>query len=1140
MKKAAAIISAAILLMNGIFCVSSAEADIITAPVTDASFAADELSLYKNALELGPERFSDFNFSADYTVKKEEKISLVFGAAPYKCEKLYDCNFNSGETLGIADGNGEIKNTNNSIVLKGADWLKTQELAENIRDIDLSFDFAAWHEWTNFRVYLRGGQLMLNICSRSAAGDNKRYLVLKNAETGSEVFYDKPVQNGRIRIYAVSGSVNVFLDDKAVINYAYPTATKPKSGAVYFTVTECEVTLDNIDLFGGCGEKEAYNCDFSGGETLGIADGGGKIENENGKIILQGSNWLRTNDIATDTFNFELSFDAWVNHDWTNSFVCMRGGQLTLNIRGRLAAGNDKGCLILKNNSTDESLLYGESISGKRIRVSATGKKVEVYADEKRVFDYSYPETCNPESGEINFTATECTLALDNIKLSVTDDADLYRFEPCLLVNIGERITLTEKRTDGETELASGGVLDCGSRYNLRVIRLDRKITVYANGTLIFTENIAPKYADAYLKGQGMIGIYSSADGSHTENVRLYNSAELEIRASYAEMLPIANNVPSDFAIAAQSVPNGDAAVSADREKEVFGISSPSALNAWAKTSGFFENAVKNVYVRFDVRNSRPDWSYDTFYFGGYEFHFDCGISPDAPWVSDGENNLICSSKYKSYGVEYYTLEFIKSDDTVTVYYYPAGGERELFFSGGCIDNKTNLTVKKQQGRLDFKNFVLYGGCPARFEAKQGAKEGADISFLSDGYGALPFKTTLARFKSRMLNGNKITAYINGRRLSDEDYIYTGTEICYEGYSDKWRISTVADLDGNGKIDVSDLYNAERIRNSRAAELTDTYSKSADTDHDGIVTEKDIALIRKSILGGNISKCEKNGNSGAASGGRQAAEPGDTALITVSLRDYSAVYGKTVAALQAELCWNGEKAEYIHNSLSDLSGAEDFEIYYGTALGKFIVLYEPNSGTSSITKGTENLFSFELEIPNGASGGSFEVRLTGLTAVFGDGTVLPLISDARSGFDILEEGVNKFTRAGRPTLAFRDENTVLLNKVYGCEYSTNGIDWQEEPLFNGLSVGTEYSFYQRYAAHEGMYAGNASEPLTVTLYLRGDVDRSGTLNSADLCFLRKILLGIYEGGQYDADVDRNGKTDIIDLIKLKHILAEKD
>jgi len=58
-------------------------------------------------------------------------------------------------------------------------------------------------------------------------------------------------------------------------------------------------------------------------------------------------------------------------------------------------------------------------------------------------------------------------------------------------------------------------------------------------------------------------------------------------------------------------------------------------------------------------------------------------------------------------------------------------------------------------------------------------------------------------------------------------------------------------------------------------------------------------------------------------------------------------------------------------------------------------------------------------------------------------------------------------------------NTVTLETVPDCEYSKDGESWQRSPVFTGLSMATTYTFYQRYAKTATLYAGNASEGLTL-------------------------------------------------------------
>ncbi len=61
-----------------------------------------------------------------------------------------------------------------------------------------------------------------------------------------------------------------------------------------------------------------------------------------------------------------------------------------------------------------------------------------------------------------------------------------------------------------------------------------------------------------------------------------------------------------------------------------------------------------------------------------------------------------------------------------------------------------------------------------------------------------------------------------------------------------------------------------------------------------------------------------------------------------------------------------------------------------------------------------------------------------------------------------------------PSMASHTANSITLNEVFGLEYSINGINWQKSPVFVGLSCGTEYTFYQRYAETDTNYASKPS------------------------------------------------------------------
>ncbi len=62
-----------------------------------------------------------------------------------------------------------------------------------------------------------------------------------------------------------------------------------------------------------------------------------------------------------------------------------------------------------------------------------------------------------------------------------------------------------------------------------------------------------------------------------------------------------------------------------------------------------------------------------------------------------------------------------------------------------------------------------------------------------------------------------------------------------------------------------------------------------------------------------------------------------------------------------------------------------------------------------------------------------------------------------------------------------------------------------------------------------------------TVYLLGDTDKSGeaTLNSADLAYLKKVLLGT-ESDLGMSDVKEDGEVNIVDLVCLKKLLAKPE
>ncbi|MEG1883840.1 MAG: Ig-like domain-containing protein [Clostridia bacterium] len=82
-----------------------------------------------------------------------------------------------------------------------------------------------------------------------------------------------------------------------------------------------------------------------------------------------------------------------------------------------------------------------------------------------------------------------------------------------------------------------------------------------------------------------------------------------------------------------------------------------------------------------------------------------------------------------------------------------------------------------------------------------------------------------------------------------------------------------------------------------------------------------------------------------------------------------------------------------------------------------------------------------------------------------------------------------------PTVAAVTDTSITLNAVIGCEYSRDAISWQSSPMFDGLTAGQSYSFYQRYQKTMAMLASDPSPVLQVSTVgqLTGTVVVSGTL-----------------------------------------------
>ena len=60
-----------------------------------------------------------------------------------------------------------------------------------------------------------------------------------------------------------------------------------------------------------------------------------------------------------------------------------------------------------------------------------------------------------------------------------------------------------------------------------------------------------------------------------------------------------------------------------------------------------------------------------------------------------------------------------------------------------------------------------------------------------------------------------------------------------------------------------------------------------------------------------------------------------------------------------------------------------------------------------------------------------------------------------------------------------EDTTVVLQTIDNGEYSADGVNWQDSPIFENLVTGKEYTFYQRYAKTDYLYASSPSEGLVI-------------------------------------------------------------
>jgi hypothetical protein len=140
--------------------------------------------------------------------------------------------------------------------------------------------------------------------------------------------------------------------------------------------------------------------------------------------------------------------------------------------------------------------------------------------------------------------------------------------------------------------------------------------------------------------------------------------------------------------------------------------------------------------------------------------------------------------------------------------------------------------------------------------------------------------------------------------------------------------------------------------------------------------------------------------------------------------------------------------------------------------------------------------------------------------------------------DVAAVTVNKASQSApdAPALANKGATSVTLNTISGnVEYSIDGVNWQDSPIFDGLAMNTAYTFYARMKDSDTHHASSASEGLSVTTYAGTEADlESLTVNGEQLtvagmnlnyqaeCGETEVSLGIDQSNAAAVTITVNG------------------
>ena len=114
----------------------------------------------------------------------------------------------------------------------------------------------------------------------------------------------------------------------------------------------------------------------------------------------------------------------------------------------------------------------------------------------------------------------------------------------------------------------------------------------------------------------------------------------------------------------------------------------------------------------------------------------------------------------------------------------------------------------------------------------------------------VPYGTDVLTVRSNLTHADRITAWCDGKKLSDADFVTPQTQLVYNhGQADSVTICVsdmVGDLNHDGKLDIRDLRLAKKLS---FGDSVSADPKAADIDGSAGVNEADVSAIREAVIG---------------------------------------------------------------------------------------------------------------------------------------------------------------------------------------------------------------------------------------------------------------------------------------------------